>query len=301
MIFRYILSLLIFIVFCALIEYYFGWSQLLAPWAEQSWPTLLTAMALTFLTYWLRAMRQYDYFRREMSGGFWLNFKLMLQHNLLNNLLPMRTGELSFPLLMARYFDVAADRSIPALLWFRVMDLHTLLSLALLAGGSYWLGLPQTLALAMILLPLPWLMFLLQGWLAARLPTHSPRRVLRLIAKVLDSLPQSPRDFWHAWAWTVINWVVKLGVFAWVLLLFSDIPHSAAWLGAIAGDLTSVLPVHGIAGVGTYEAGVVAGLLPYGISAKEALPAAINLHLFLLATTLMGGLLSTLLPGKTHG
>ena len=40
-----------------------------------------------------------------------------------------------------------------------------------------------------------------------------------------------------------------------MLLLFIDIAPTAALMGVIAGDLTSVLPVHGVASMGTYEAG----------------------------------------------
>ena len=105
-----------------------------------------------------------------------------------------------------------------------------------------------------------------------------------------------------AWMWTLINWAVKLGVFAWVLLLFIDIPLAAAWIGAIMGDVTTVLPIHGLAGAGTYEAGVVAGLMPFNVAAADALQAAVNLHVFVLASTLVGGALSLLpVSRKEHG
>ncbi|VAW96580.1 hypothetical protein MNBD_GAMMA20-1008, partial [hydrothermal vent metagenome] len=52
------------------------------------------------------------------------------------------------------------------------------------------------------------------------------------------------------------------------------------------------------AGAGTFEAGVVAALLPFGIDAKTALQAAVNLHLFILGSTLLAGLLSLALPAR---
>ena len=91
---------------------------------------------------------------------------------------------------------------------------------------------------------------------------------------------------------------IKLAVFAWILGLFASMGTVAAWVGVIAGDLTSVLPLHGVAGAGTYEAGVVAALLPFGIDAKIALQAAVNLHLFILGSTLLAGLLSLGLPAR---
>ena len=95
--------------------------------------------------------------------------------------------------------------------------------------------------------------------------------------------------------WTQLNWLVKLAVFAWILRLFAPMPGAAAVMGAIGGDLTSVLPVHGVAGAGTYEAGVVAALIPFGVETGAALAAAVNLHLFMLGLSLLGGALGFLL------
>ena len=93
------------------------------------------------------------------------------------------------------------------------------------------------------------------------------------------SLPQTPRAFWRAWLWTWINWVVKLGVFAWVFQLFAPVSWPVAGLAAIAGDISSVLPFHGVAGAGTYEAGIVAALLPFNIASDIALAAAVAIAL----------------------
>jgi len=286
-----------FIVF---VEVYFGWRALLAPWTRLPLEEIAVAALLTLLSYWLRAVRFYDYFRAEMVGRFGLCVKLMLQHNLLNNLLPMRTGELSFPVLMSRYFAVSSLRSMPALLWFRLLDIHILGICALLAVQSVLWTWPWTLLGLMLWLPLPWLAFHFSGRWRRWLNHHDRGRLPQLLGRLLQGLPQQAAAFWRAWLWTLINWVVKLGAFAWVLRLFIDISYPAAWMGSIAGDLTSVLPIHGVAGAGTYEAGVVAGLLPYGVAPQPALAAAVNLHLFLLGTTLVSGAISLFIGGRRH-
>ncbi len=51
--------------------------------------------------------------------------------------------------------------------------------------------------------------------------------------------------------------------------------------------MSSVLPFHGIAGAGTYEAGVLAGLVPLGVEMEVALRAAVNLHLFVLGSSIL--------------
>jgi uncharacterized membrane protein YbhN (UPF0104 family) len=274
---------------------------LLAPWRELDSAALVGAIILVFVSYGVRAVRVYDYFRaqfpQQLAGGLPLCLHLSLQHNLLNNLLPMRSGELSFPLLMSRYFAVPAKRSLPTLLWFRLLDLHTLALLAALVTGADLIGQTTTLLLSAIWLLLPWLGYrLYRPWLQ-RIGDR-PGRGWGLLRHILHSLPHSPASFWRSWLWTLLNWVIKLAVFAWVLSLFIDIGLGPAWLGATFGDLTSVLPIHGIAGAGTYEAGVVAGLLPFHIAPAAALTAAVNLHLFVLSCTILSGLISLMLPKR---
>lgn len=263
---------------------------------------LALAVLLAFISYWVRAQRLYDFFHDQMRGAYMTGLRLMLQHNLLNNLLPMRAGELSFPVLMARYFSVPPMQSLPALLLFRVLDLHTLATLALLAAGHFWLPTGAVLALLLPWLALPWLLYLSQRRLQLHLESRDGGRSQQMLHRLLASLPRTPAAFWRAWGWTAATWVIKLGVFAWMLRLFAEMPAQAAWIGAIGGDLTSVLPVHAIAGAGTYEAGIVAGIMLFDVTLETALPAAINLHLFVLGSALIGGLLSLFLPGrKRHG
>ena len=292
---RYLTGGLLLVGLILAVETWIGWSALLKPWRSLAPGYLAAGIILIFLSYSLRALRVYDYFLAETQGQFGVCLRLSLQHNLLNNLLPMRTGELSFPVLMARCFSVPVMRSMPALLWFRLLDLHTLIAFALLVVSEPLIGQLPSIALGVGWMTTPWLGFKLYGAWQARLKHHTGKLGI-LMHRVLESLPQQPHLFWRSWLWTLLNWAIKLAVFAWILSLFSDIPLGTAWIGATFGDITSVLPIHGIAGAGTYEAGVVAGLTPFGIKPAEALQAAVNLHLFVLGCTLLSGLLSLLLP-----
>jgi len=299
---RLLIGVAILVGFIAFVEVYFGWRALLAPWRHVPLNQIGIATLLSLASYWLRAVRFYDYFRLEMAGRFSLCIKLMLQHNLLNNLLPMRAGELSFPVLMSRYFAVPAVRSMPALLWFRLLDLHMLGIFALLAFQSTLWTWHWIVASLILWSPLPWLAFHFSNRWRRWLSRHDDQsRLARLSGRLLQGLPQEATTFWRAYGWTAVNWLAKLGAFVWVLRLFIDIGYPAAWMGSIAGDLTSVLPIHGVAGAGTYEAGVVAGLLPYGVAPQPALAAAVNLHLFLLGTTLAGGAISIFIGRQRHG
>lgn len=287
------------LVYVLALEWIWGWKTLLEPWRSFSLTTAVVAIVLLFVSYALRAVRLYDYFRREVGGRFPECLKLMLFHNLFNNLLPMRSGEISFPVLMKRYFEVPVVRSVPALVWFRVLDLHTILAIGGAAALLYHFGPTQAAWLLPLWLVLPWAAHLLKGRVHGRLQS-ADGRVASLLAQALQGLPASDADFWRAWLWTWINWLVKLAVLAWLLLQFIEASWAAAWLGAIAGDLTSVLPIHAPGGFGTFEAGVLAGLMPFGVALEPAMTAAVNLHLSILFSSLASGILAWWLPAARN-
>lgn len=296
---RYLTGAALLLALAFAVDHWVGWSELLRPWSRLAPAHLAAGIILIFFSYSLRAIRVYDYFIRDTRGQFGVVLRLSLQHNLLNNLLPMRSGELAFPVLMSRCFGVPMVRSVPGLLWFRFLDLHTLIAFALLVLSKPVLGSGLALLVGLAWMSAPWLGFrltsLLQQKVQQRLDGHGGK-LGQLLHQLLQSLPQEPRLFWRSWLWTLLNWGIKLAVFAWILTLFVDMPLGSAWIGATLGDFTSVLPIHGIAGAGTYEAGVVAGLAPFGIKPADALQAAVNLHLFVLGCTLLSGVLSLLLP-----
>lgn len=272
-----------------------GWQALLAPWHDFAPLELLGLLALSTLSYLLRAVRIHDYFRTRLAGQFLLILRLSALHNFANNLLPMRAGEAAFPILMRRYFGQGMGESLLSLLWIRALDLHLLLSMALLV---LWLR------------QMEWLWFgMLLAWLGALLlvyPLQKPLlawlegktgRLWRLAGKILGTLPQSQGLFLRIYLWTLLIWLAKITAFIAVLLHFLPIPLWQGLLGVMGAELSSILPVHGLAGAGSYELAMTAVLVPLGVDAKAAIQGAVNLHLFLLGVTVILGLAALLLPG----
>ena len=294
-----VVSLALFVGLVMLVQHYYGWAELLTPWRHLSGISVLIALVLVGTSHLLRAARVHDYFRTDTAGHFPRCLKVVLQHHFLNNLLPMRSGELSFPIFMSRYLEIPVQRSVPALAWFRFLDLHTVIGLAALVATEYFFSswwLPSILLLLWLGFPL--LMIRITRKLEAALSGSRSKLVSR-VCVLLSGLPQSRSIFYRSWLWTIINWTVKLSVFAWLMGQFGEVSFHAAWVGATVGDLTSVLPFHGIAGAGTYEAGVIAGLAPYGLAPESALPLAVNLHLFILASSALLGLIAWLIPARS--
>jgi len=278
----------------AAVHFTVGWGPLLAPWI--AFPPLLIVwlVLLTAASYALRAVRVYDYFSPRFAGHFIHVLRLSVLHNTANNLLPMRAGEMVFPWLMRRYFGHGFLDAAASLMWIRVLDLHFLGLVGIFilylrqaswvwwAAGILWVAGLSLLAL------------IGRAGASPRLAgTGRVRKVLRLLAGAV------PRDPWliaRVYFWTMATWTLKFIAFAIVLRHFVPVDFWRVMAGVMGAELSSVLPLHGIAGSGSYELAAVAALVPLGVDAKLALTGAVNLHLFLLGTTLLLGGLALLLP-----
>jgi hypothetical protein len=295
-----LLTLAIVILYAAFIQWVWGWGSVLELWEAAGLGSALVALVALLATYVLRTWRIYDYFPKETAGRFGTLLRLTQVHNLLNIMLPFRSGEASFPLLMKREFDLPLARGTAALFVMRLFDLHALLAAAGIGlvlqtngrGGALWAW-----GLWLAFLVLPAVGFALRGWgvkLAAKI---LPAKAEKLLEEVEAGLPVDTQAFARAWGATLINWFTKIAVLAWVLVLLGGLTIGPGFGGALGGELSSVLPVHAPAGVGTYPAGISAGAIAFGAEAtgqafENLGQAAVNTHLLVIVSSLIGTALS---------
>jgi hypothetical protein len=298
-----LLTLAVVLAYAAFIEWFWGWSSILAQWGKVGALPILLALVLLTGTYFLRTWRIYDYFPKETSGHFAALFRVTQVHNLLNIMMPFRAGETSFPVLMRSEFGIPLARGTSALFVMRLLDLH-----ALLAAAGIGLALASPYH---VLAWIAWLVFLLLpvAGFASRRPLIRlaarilPKKVQGLVHELERGLPVDASAFARAWLTTIVNWLVKVVVLAWALGLMNVTPLSASFGGALGGELSSVLPVHAPGGVGTYPAGITAGAMAFGASsAKEAIEnlaqASINAHLLIVVSALTGTAIGLLVSRK---
>jgi len=276
----------------AAVELTVGWTRLLEPWTRAAPGAIFGAALLVLLTYVLRSARLYRFFGD--CNDLRSCIRLFLVHNVFVNILPVHSGDVSFPILMKRYFGVSVNRSVSGLLWLRYLDFHTLILIALVA---LWLATPWM-----------WVAPLLVGWIVVPILTvmywdtcsglfdGHDNRASRMVSNLLKALPTSRRLLFESWGWTALNWSVKLLSFAWILTIFTPIDFADSMFGAAGGELSTVLPVNAPAGVGTYEAGVIAAVTPLGVRLHHAIIGGVNLHLFVLGMSIIGGLLTFAFP-----
>ena len=287
---RWVIASTIFALLLLAVEHYLGWASVLKQWAVVD-PAVFTGLTLlTLISYLLRAERVYRYFGQRQGHPRRAYLRISFIHNALNNFLPMRLGEAAFPLLMRRQFRQSMLSSTAGLVWIRLMDLHVLLLLAALALGSLLPTLGY-LALAGLIVG-PVLVTLLRSQLLRLLPARFKVKAQELT----HLLPHSSALVISTYLQTLLIWVVKLLALVLVLQAFLPIDFVAAWIAVTTADISGVLPIHGLAGSGTYEAAMLAALIPLGFAAEQALSAAINLHIYLLGVSALSVPLALLIP-----
>ncbi len=272
--------------------------QWLAQWQRVT-PLLWLAMALGMLvSYGLRAWR----IRREFAdvpGMRWtLALRIVLLHTALVNALPMRTGELGFPWLMKRALKVGWLDASASLLWLRLQDACVLATLAIWAWPELFWGMRLALT-ATLWGALGWgIRWVRQHDRVTQDQDHpsampSPASLLQ---KLRLAMSQRGQKLWQGWLITASNWTLKLSLQAWLLAQLLQLSWGMGWAGSLGAELSALLPVQGLGGVGSYEAGAAAALRWHGVSWVDGLQAALTMHLVVLACSMAFGVLAWWLP-----
>lgn len=294
-----VLNFTVAAVFVWAVQHYWGWGRLLAPWRHLTAAMTTLAVLGMLVSYALRALRVYLAEPDIPRGRLGQSLRLILVSNVFNLLLPMRSGEASFPILMRRWFGTDLRHATGTLVWLRVLDLHVIAAIGVVCAARGWLdsGLATKMALGLAAL-------CVAGPIAAHATRNTltvflekrPGRLSALLLKAAEGLPHNVTGLLRDLALTWLGWSVKLASLGFVLAKLAGIPLTLGILGAIGGDLSTVLPVHAPGGFGTYEAGVMILTAPAHDAAAQLLAAAVNLHLLVLTTALAAGAIAWILP-----
>ena len=286
----------------------------LSPWA------LAAGFALYVASYCLRTLRW-----MVLLGARGIRFHELLAvtagHTLSNNFLPARTGEVSYIVLVRRYFAVSVEDGLATLLFARLLDMITLLSLFIPCSGVL-LSDAQTRGRIVVLASVSLVVLL---WVSL-----APDRIVRLVlaparrlsggdgplgrwseklARRVEEIGRSVEKIKHrgiivaGMGLSLLNWLAKFLMFhVFVMAMGVDIHFFKVIMGAAVSELTTVLPVHGVAGLGTMEAGWTIGFVLLGLDKESAVATGFNAHvLYLLFSVVLGGIGLAYLGARKRG
>ena len=226
----------------------------------------------------LRAFRLQREWRHLQHVPLWQCLRILLLHNAMVLVMPLRSGEMGFVWGVQRQWGVSWGVAGMALLRWRLQDAGVIALLAVLllfpASLEVRLLLAAAGALAMyFVLPPLW------SWLLARTGRGG-------------NGPRGP--FWGGLGASVANWTLKVLANGGLLAALAGIPLLAGLRGGIGGEIAGVQPLQPPAGLGTYEAGIwLATALPAAFK-SPVVSAALAVHAFSLAIALGAAALTRL-------
>lgn len=291
-------SLLAVVLYAWLIQHYYGWQKMLAAWQEISPLKIMLSLLLMFFTYAVRAARIHDFFSPSKDYPLASCLKIMLTHNLLNNLMPMRTGEASFPLLMRKEFGTPIASATALLVMFRIMDFQILLMLGALSFLMFTGLHSQWLWVVPVLIIAPLAIFPLKTYLQSLSGRFTGYKFEQKIEQVLNILPTRFSTLLRMWLLSWLSWGTKIAVFTFIMLWFANIDPWSAMGATFAGELSAVIPIHTPGGLGTYEAGMVGIAAMLGLRGDWILFAGVQLHLLIIFSTLLSAVVGYFIPSR---
>ncbi|MBI1870271.1 MAG: flippase-like domain-containing protein [Chlamydiae bacterium] len=266
-----------------------------------------TQIFLAFLFYtvttFLRALRWQGMLVGKKIRLFSL-FCVTSIHNILNHLLPARTGEASYVILMKKTASVSSSQGIATLLLARVFDLTAMgfffLGSLLLFWNQITVPVMKLFMITFFSLPFLLLIFLVAFSRKGAQAVHDfflKRGFLKwkFFSWLSQGLKQLSQDLyqikasgklWRYVALTFLVWGTKFYCFYIIarnLISSQVITFWTTVLGTTFSELASTLPIYGFAGLGTIEGGWTLGFLLLGISRQEVILAAFCFHLLVLS------------------
>ncbi|MBI1884113.1 MAG: flippase-like domain-containing protein [Chlamydiae bacterium] len=233
-------------------------------------------------------------------------------HNFLNQLLPARTGELSYVVLLRKTQSVPSSEGVATLILARVFDLVAIGVLFLVSLLLFWgkVTVPAYKLFMVTFFSLPVLVLIFVG-VFSRQGVERIRLSLskwgllkwKWVLKVSDFLIQLAQDLYQIKIsgkllkyalMTLVVWGMKFLAFSFLVRNFPHFGAITFWetvMGTTFSELASTLPIYGFAGLGTIEGGWTLGFLLLGFPQQEVILSAFCFHFLILSFSMVLGIL----------
>jgi glycosyltransferase 2 family protein len=285
---RWLPGVLISLIAIAVLFYLVDWRAVVLAFTTLNWRVVPFFIALYFASTSSRAMASRTLL--ENRPTFSQSYIAMMQGYLLNNLLPLRLGELGRAFLLGRKINVSMFHVLSTIIIERVIDLAMAAALTIFVltrvVAMDWVKPVAYTTLTLVILGLFSLAVMarlrttLKQWmerLAGRVSL-----VKRYLLPMLDGLSAltSLRGTALTFGWMGLSWL--FGVTNYWSLLRGFVPDAPFWWGMFVIGIASfgvALP-SAPAALGVFEGAVVGALVLLGVPPATALAYAITLHFF---------------------
>jgi len=242
--------------------------------------------------YFFRSYRLWHYTLK--SGALFPTYlKITSIHGVNSYFLPMRSGDLTLPLLLRLHAGIPWSKGSRILVRARMLDIFSLGFLLFLANVFTEATIDFLLRVIFVTIGLGLIVF---PYFAVFVTRSEKFQKIKLVRRIFGegraTYPGSAETLISLliWFWT--------GSTLFCVIRSLDIPLSFldVWFLAAIQLPLQLLPVQGVANTGNHEAGWLAGLSMLGIHVDLALPLALSSHVILICYVLLLGIISLLLP-----
>ena len=253
-----------------------------------------------------------------------IKFKDMLSivaiHNMVNNILPARTGEFSFIYLLKTKKNISVAESFAALIIARIFDIIAI-SLLFIVSVVIIGDLPKLISNVLIVLTV----FLIILIILFILSVIQGEKVIRGIERIFKAMRINKtrignffltkgneilRNFRVICSKKIVIYCFLYSLCVWIFaysityLLFQEMNITISIWKIIIGSsfliFTTILPIHSVGGFGTVEGMWTIAFMALGLSKEEAISSGFTVHIIITIYFLILGIISlTLLRFKT--
>jgi glycosyltransferase 2 family protein len=233
-------------------------------------------------------------------------FSIVCTHNFFNLVLPFKLGELSYPLMIKKQFNISFSQALSDLAIIRAFDLLSLgvmFMISIFFSQEHFGKFLNYSILFFLILIIGFIFTYYLGkrsssknFITTTLKNFSTRSKKDLIYLFFSSLVISSLVF-------IVSYYVIKG-------LDLDVPFFIVVLGGALSLLAGLIPIQGPLNLGTTELGFIFPFVIYGISKEQAISVSFSYHiviiLFSLSLFLIGSLVSmikrwsSVIPSQTQ-
>lgn len=286
------------------------WQAAIDTFTHLNWVWLVLAFGVYLVNYCLRTIR-FQVLLNKKYISFKKLFGVTNLYGMYLYLMPAKSGELSYPILLKHNLKISLASSAAALIAARFFDFVTIalfLPAVLVVFGEQ---MPTWIRNSAMIFSL--VVFMFGGisiWWLRRSDEFisSPRQIAssnrafdrarRTLYKLYSSLQSIDQEckYWQIWLITVSIWFcVQVNFYLVVLSLGYKLTFFQILVVSVIMVPMTLLPVQGFANLGTHEVGWVTALTLFQQSQTTSLNIAVGSHIILLLFVLLLGLLGYVL------